>query len=138
MKLFVDYRKFTKIWKDLQHRNTELFLLWCANNFMFPARTVKTGKKPEIKRQTFVIWWLNSRKYRSAWYLLSCTETLICICFLFWRLDLHNNFIFLTCKNNQKRVKIIIQKRQSFIIWCLNSRKYRSVWYLWSCIQLVF
>jgi hypothetical protein len=41
MKLFVDFWKFTKIWKDLQHRHTELFLFWfldVQNNFMFPTR----------------------------------------------------------------------------------------------------
>ena len=46
MKLFVDFWKFTKIWKDLQHRNTELFLFWfldVQNNFMFP--TCKNSQK---------------------------------------------------------------------------------------------
>ena len=47
MKLFVDFWKFTKIWKDLRwHRNTELFLFWfldVQNNFMFP--TSKNSQK---------------------------------------------------------------------------------------------
>ena len=72
------FLKFTKIWKVLPHRNTELFLFWCLdvhNNFMFPTRknSQKTGKNPEINRQSLVIWWLNSIKYRSVWYLFSCT-----------------------------------------------------------------
>ena len=76
MKLFVDFWKFTKIWKDLWHRNTELILFWLLdvqNNSMFPTMQEhsKTGKKSEIKRQTFVIWWLNSRRYRCFWYLFS-------------------------------------------------------------------
>ena len=39
MKLLVDFWKFTMIWKDLQHRNTDVFLFWILevqNNFMFP------------------------------------------------------------------------------------------------------
>ena len=28
----------------------------------------KAGKNPEMKRQSFVIWWLKSRKYRYFWY----------------------------------------------------------------------
>ena len=32
----------------------------------------KVGTKSEINRQTFVIWWLNSRWYISVWYLFSC------------------------------------------------------------------
>ena len=51
MKLFVDFWKFTKIWKDLQHRNTELFLFWfldVQNNFMFP--TCKNSQK-RVKNQ---------------------------------------------------------------------------------------
>ena len=46
MKLFVDFWKFTKIWKDLQHRSTELFFFWfldIQNNFMFP--TCKNSQK---------------------------------------------------------------------------------------------
>ena len=46
MKLFVDFWKFTKIWKGLWHRNTELFLFWLLdvqNNFMFP--TCKNSQK---------------------------------------------------------------------------------------------
>ena len=38
MKLFADFWKFTKIWKELQHRSTELFSFWLLdveNNFMF-------------------------------------------------------------------------------------------------------
>ena len=51
MKLFVDFWKFTKIWKGLQHRNTELFLFWLLdvqNNFMFP--TCKNSQK-RVKNQ---------------------------------------------------------------------------------------
>ena len=51
MKLFVDFWKITKIWKGLQHRNTELFLFWLLdvqNNFMFP--TCKKSQK-RIKNQ---------------------------------------------------------------------------------------
>jgi hypothetical protein len=76
MKLFVDFWKFTKIWNGLQHRNKELFLFWrldVQNNSMLPTckNSEKTGKNPEINRQSFVIWWHDSRKYRSVWYLLS-------------------------------------------------------------------
>ena len=60
MKLFVDFWKFTKIWKDLQHRNTELFLFWfldVQNNFMFPThensqKQVKNQKSTD-KRSTY-------------------------------------------------------------------------------------
>ena len=31
MKLFVDFWKFTKNWNGLQHRNKELFLIWCLD-----------------------------------------------------------------------------------------------------------
>ena len=51
MKLFVEFWKFTKICKDLQHRNTELFLFWfldVQNNFMFPIR--KNSQK-QVKNQ---------------------------------------------------------------------------------------
>ena len=49
MKLFVGFWKFTKIWKGLRHKNTELFLFWLLylqNNFMFPTckNTQKEGK----------------------------------------------------------------------------------------------
>ena len=74
--IFVDFWKCTKIWKGLQHRNKELFLFWhldVQSNFTFTQKQSKTGKNPEISRQSFVIWWHNSRKYRSVWCLLSCT-----------------------------------------------------------------
>ena len=82
MKLFDDFWKFTKIWKDLHHSNTELFLFWfldVQNNFMFPTckNRQKWIKKSEINAQTFVIWWLNSRRYWSVWYLFSCTRMCI-------------------------------------------------------------
>ena len=51
MKLFVDFWKFTKIWKGLQHRNTKLFLFWLLDvqkNFMFP--TCKNSQK-EVKNR---------------------------------------------------------------------------------------
>ena len=51
MKLFVDFWKFTKIWKDLHHSNTELFLFWfldVQNNLMFP--TCKNSQK-RVKNQ---------------------------------------------------------------------------------------
>ena len=48
MKLFVDFWKFTKIWKGLRHRNTELFLFWLLdvqNNSMFStSKQVKNQK----------------------------------------------------------------------------------------------
>ena len=62
MKLFVDFWKLTKIWKDLHHRNTELFLFWsfdAQNNFMFPT-SKNIQKWVKINRQTFVIWWPNA------------------------------------------------------------------------------
>ena len=49
--LFVDFWKFTKIWKGLRHSNTELFLFWLLdvqNNFMFP--TCKNSQK-RVKNQ---------------------------------------------------------------------------------------
>ena len=51
MKLFVDFWKFTMVSKDLQLRNTELFLFWFVdvqNNFMFP--TCKNSQK-RVKNQ---------------------------------------------------------------------------------------
>ena len=54
MKLFVDFWKFTKIWKVLQHRNTELFLFWrldVHNNFMFPTRK-NSKKRVKIQKPT--------------------------------------------------------------------------------------
>ena len=51
MKLFVDFWKFTKIWKGLQHRNTELFLFWLLDvqkKFIFP--TCKNSQK-RVKNQ---------------------------------------------------------------------------------------
>ena len=44
--ILVDFWKFTRIWKDLRHRNTELYLfrlLDVQNNFMFP--TCKNNQK---------------------------------------------------------------------------------------------
>ena len=87
--LFVDFWKFTKIWKDLQHRNTELFLFWfldVQNNFMFPTcknsqKWVKNQKSTD-KHSSF-----DSRRYRSVWYLFSCTY-----CDILWeRIDLCNS-----------------------------------------------
>ena len=46
MKLFVDFKKITKIWKGLRHRNTELVLFWLLdvqNNLTFP--TCKNSQK---------------------------------------------------------------------------------------------
>ena len=54
MKLFVDFWKFTKIWKGLQHRNKELFLFWrldVQNNFMFPTRK-SSQKRVKIQKST--------------------------------------------------------------------------------------
>ena len=48
----------------------------CAKQFYVPntLKQSKTGKNPKINRQSFIIWWHNSRKYRSVWDLLSCTR----------------------------------------------------------------
>ena len=71
MKLFVDFWKFTKICKDLRHRNKELFLFWfldVQNNFMFP--TCKNSQK-RVKNQKSVD---KNSSSSSVWYLFSCTN----------------------------------------------------------------
>ena len=82
MKFFVDFWKFTKIWKGLHYRNKELFLFLtfrCAEQFYVPnmQKQSKPGKNPVFNRWSFVIWWHNSWKYRFVWYLLSCTQKYI-------------------------------------------------------------
>ena len=75
---------FLKIYQDLkrfvaqEHRIVFVLTFRCAKQFYVPnmQEQSKAGKKSEINRQTFVIWWLNSRRYRSVWYLFSCTLTL--------------------------------------------------------------
>ena len=62
-----------------------LLHLGVKNNFMFPAcknsqKQVKIQKSTDM--QSFVIWWHNSRKYRSVWYLLSCTPELFFVNFI--------------------------------------------------------
>ena len=72
---------FLKIYQDLksfaaqEHRIVFVLTFRCAEQFYVPnmQKQSKTGKNPEINRQSFVISWLNSRKYISVWYLLSCT-----------------------------------------------------------------
>ena len=59
MKLFVDFKKFTKIWKDLQtqeHWIVFVLIFRCAEQFYVPnmQEQSKAGKKSEINRQTFV------------------------------------------------------------------------------------
>ena len=74
---------FLKIYQDLkrfaaqEHRFVFVFIFRCADQFYVPnvQGQSKTGKKSEINRQTFIFWWLNSRKYRSVWYLFSCTKS---------------------------------------------------------------
>ena len=71
---------FLKIYQDLkrfvaqEHRIAFVLTFSCAKQFYVPnmQEQSKVGKKSEISRQTFVIWWLNSRRYRSVWYLFSC------------------------------------------------------------------
>ena len=73
---------FQKIYQDLkrfeaEHRIVIILTFRCAKQFYDPnmQEQSKAGKKSEINKQTFVIWWLNSRRYRSVWYLFSCTES---------------------------------------------------------------
>ena len=72
---------FLKIYQDLKRfvatGAQNCFCFWfflCAKQFYVPnmQELSKAGKKSEINRQTFIIWWLNSRSYRSVWYLFSC------------------------------------------------------------------
>ena len=71
---------FLKIYQDLkrfatqEHRIVFVLIFRCAEQFYVPnmQEQSKMGKKSEINRQTFIIWWLNSRRYRSVWYLFSC------------------------------------------------------------------
>jgi hypothetical protein len=80
MKLFVDFWKFTKIWKDLQHKNMELFLFWLfdvQNNFMCPThknsqKQVKNQKSTD-KHSSFD-GLIQEDICRSVWYLFSCTN----------------------------------------------------------------
>ena len=70
---------FLKIWKGLQHRNTELILFWILdvqNNFMFPTmgEQSKVGKFSEINKQFHVKSWLTYRSYSSVWWILSCSS----------------------------------------------------------------
>ena len=73
---------FLKIYQDLkrfaaqEHRIVFILTFRCAKQFYVPnmQEQSKAGKKSEINRQTFVIWWLNSRRYRSVWYLFSCAR----------------------------------------------------------------
>ena len=54
MKLFVDFWKVTKIWKDLHHRNIEFFLfllLDVQSNYMFPTRK-NSQKQVKIQKST--------------------------------------------------------------------------------------
>ena len=70
---------FLTIYKDLksfaaqEHRIVFVLTFRCEKQFYVPKmqEQSKAGKKSEINRQRFVIWWLNSRKYRSVWYLLN-------------------------------------------------------------------
>ena len=57
-----------------EHRIVFILTFRCAKQFYVPnmQEQSKAGKKSEINRQTSVIWWLNSRTYRSVWYLFSC------------------------------------------------------------------
>ena len=71
---------FLKNYQDLkrfatqEHRIVFILTFRCAKQFYVPnmQEQSKAGKKSEINRQTLVIWWLNSRTYRSVWYLFSC------------------------------------------------------------------
>ena len=80
MTLFFDFWFFTHFWLfsyRWEHRIVFVLIFRCAEQFYVPnmQEQSKTGKESEINRQTYVIWWLNSRKYRSVWYLLSCKWT---------------------------------------------------------------
>ena len=68
---------FLKIYQNLkmfaaqEHRIVFILTFRWAKQFYVPnmQEQSKAGKKSEINRQTFIIWWLNSRRYRSVWYL---------------------------------------------------------------------
>ena len=70
---------FLKIYQDLkrfaaqEHKIVFVLTFWCSKQFYVPnmQEQSKVIKKSEINRQTVVIWWLNSRRYRSVWYLFS-------------------------------------------------------------------
>ena len=74
--------RFLKTYQYLKrfaaHEQRIVFVLTfrCAEQFYVPntQKQSKTGKNPEINRQSFIIWWHNSRKYRSVRDLLSCTR----------------------------------------------------------------
>ena len=74
-----------KIYKDLkrfaaQEQRIVLVLMFrCVEQFYVPSmqKQSKTGKNPEINRNSFIIWWHNSKKYGSVWYLLSCTKNYV-------------------------------------------------------------
>ena len=116
LKLFAGFCKFTKICKGLWHRNTELFSFLtfrCAKQFYVPnmQEQSKVGKISEINRQTFVNWWLNSRRYRSVWYLLSCMYIFFSVqafqfrpCFL----------LMITIDHFNKRTKSNLFQKNSF------------------------
>ena len=80
LKIYQDFKRFAtqeqKIVFDLTFR--------CAKQFFVPntQKQSKRGKNPEINRQSFVIWWHDSRKYRSVWYSLSCTSQFSDYCHL--------------------------------------------------------
>ena len=46
----------------------------CEEQFYVPNMLKQSKTGPEFNRQSIVIWWLNSRKYRPVWYLLSCIK----------------------------------------------------------------
>ena len=73
---------FLTIYQDLkrfateEHRIVYVLTFRCTKQFYVPnmQERSKVGKTSEINRQTLVIWWLNSRRYRSVWYIFSCKE----------------------------------------------------------------
>ena len=87
---------FLKIYQDLkrfaaqEHRIVFVLIFRCAKQFYVPnmQEQSKAGKKSEINKQTFVIWWLKSRRYRSVRYLFRCTFYIYLSC----SSDLTTNF----------------------------------------------
>ena len=70
LKIYQDLKRFVA----QKHRIIFVLTFRCAKQFYDTnmQEQSKGGKKSEINRQTLVIWWLNSRRYRSFWYLFGC------------------------------------------------------------------
>ena len=142
---------FLKIYQDLkrfatqEHRIVFVLIFRCAEQFYVPnmQEQSKTGKKSEINRQTFVIWWLNSRRYRSVWYSFSCKKKIPAYIRDCWFFSENHMYVYLFFDCFTLALCLLIRDSRLFrtldhllpliLVWPGHCKKFMSI----QCLELI-